>query len=327
MTLKDNFFYWQISLENPEPVQDKYYIFDELIIEDKDLIRKVERLRELIISYCVLLEKKSKVIEDIFKEIYSIIISIDKIQYHEFIAFWKVLDLSYSVFKKLPNKKDILKEILIEYCRRRRRHYDRIGYSNVTVQALYDVGTSRKKGSAANYKIIDMIKTNFHNSIHAKNFHELKSNNIAYCLPDRGDKTLFEVFCKKYNIKYEFGKQHQGKVLDFVLKIGKNIFLIEAKHMKEGGGAQNKQIVEIIDFIKYQEASDNIHYVTFLDGVYFNKFSKTYIQSSKIKRQKDDIIKNLERNKNNFFVNTIGLKSLFQDLEHENTPDGFNNFI
>ncbi len=318
--------YWQISLENPEPIQDEYYVFDELIIEDQELIRRVERLRELIISYCVLLEKKSEVIDEIFSEIYSIIISIDKIQYHEFIAFWKVLDLSYSVFKKLPNKRNILKGILTEYCNRRRKHYDKMGYSNVTVQALYDIGTSRKKGSAANNKIIDIIKNIFKNSIHAKNFYELENSYVAYCLPDRGGKAIFDKFCNKYKIKYEFGKQHQGKILDILLKMGEHIFLIEAKHMKEGG-AQDKQVVEIIDFIKYQEESDNFHYVTFLDGVYFNKFSKKHIQKSKIKKQKDDIVRNLEKNINNFFLNTAGLKSLIKDIEHENKSYDLNNFL
>ena len=103
--------------------------------------------------------------------------------------------------------------------------------------------------------------------------------------------------------------------------------LIEAKHMKEGGGAQNKQIVEIIDFIKHQEDSDDLHYVTFMDGVYFNKFSKAHIQQNKIRRQKEDIVKNLEKNKNNFFVNTAGLKSLFKDIEGENKSYGLNKFL
>lgn len=92
MALKRNIEYWQISLKNPEPAADEYYIFDEVIIEDKELIRKVERLRELIISYCVMLDKDKKATEKILDEIYEIITSIDKIQYTEFIAFWKALE-------------------------------------------------------------------------------------------------------------------------------------------------------------------------------------------------------------------------------------------
>jgi hypothetical protein len=52
MALKRNLEYGQISFKNPELVADEYYFFDEIIIEDQELIRKVERLRELIIRYC-----------------------------------------------------------------------------------------------------------------------------------------------------------------------------------------------------------------------------------------------------------------------------------
>ncbi len=122
MTLKRNIKYWQISLKNPEPTVDDYYIFDEVIIEDKELIQKVERLRELIISYCVMLEKDKKTAKKILNEIYEIIAFTYKIQYTEFVAFWKE-----------------------KYCSRRRKLYDKLGYSNITVQALYDSVVSRKK--------------------------------------------------------------------------------------------------------------------------------------------------------------------------------------
>lgn len=160
MVLKRNLEYWQISLKNPEAAVDEYYIFNEVIIEDKELIRKVERLRELIISYCVMLEKDKKAAGEILNEIYEIIISNDKIQYTEFIAFWKALDMSFSVFKKLPNHKIILAELLETYCLRRRQLYEKLGYSNVTVQALYDSGVSRKKGTAGIIKVLDLASKN-----------------------------------------------------------------------------------------------------------------------------------------------------------------------
>ncbi len=99
-----------------------------------------------------------------------------------------------------------------------------------------------------------------------------------------------------------------------VLKIGNNIFIIEAKHIKESGGAQDKQITELINFIKYQENIKNptIHYVSFLDGIYFNKFIKEIngntnnnkCKKNKIQSQMNDIISHLKNNKSNFFVNT-----------------------
>jgi len=317
MTLKRNIEYWQISLKNPEPAADEYYIFDEVIIEDKELIQRIERLRELIISYCVMLDKYKKAAEKILDEIYEIVTSIDKIQYTEFIAFWKVLDMSLSVFKKLPNQKVILAELLEKYCSRRRQLYDKLGYSNVTVQALYDSGASRKKGTAGIIKVLDLANKilNLRKDEHLETIREVRTRYRGYFLPDKRDKELFRLFCRRFNIAYQFGRGHQGKEPDIVLKIGHHFFIIEAKHIKESGGAQDKQIVEMIEFIKYSENSRFIHYLSFMDGVYFNNFIWAIPDNStKASRQKEDIEKYLRDNPSNFFVNTAGLKEIFNDL-------------
>jgi hypothetical protein len=317
MTLKRNLEYWEISLNNPEPVADEYYIFDEIIIEDKKLIQKVERLRELIISYCVMLDKDKKAAEKILNEIYEIITSVDKIQYTEFIAFWKTLDMSFSVFRKLPNQKVILTELLEKYCSRRRQLYDKLGYSNVTVQALYDSGASRKIGTAGIIKILDSASKilGLKKNEHLKTIEKVETCNRGYFLPDKEDNRLFELFCERFNITYQFGKDHQGKKPDIVLKIGDLFFIIEAKHIKESGGAQDKQIDEVIKFIKYSENSEFVHYLSFIDGIYFNNLIWIPPENStKINKQKEDIEKYLRDNPNNFFVNTVGLKEIFKDL-------------
>lgn len=314
MVLKENKYYWEVSLKNPEPAADDYYIFDQVIVYDKELIQKIERLRELIISYCVMIEKDEKSASKILDEIYEIIISIDKIQYTEFIAFWKTLDMSYSVFKKLPNQKFILEGLLQKYCERRRKLYDKMGYSNVTVQALYDNGASRKKGTSGIIKLIDLMQKTFGKIPHIKNLHTLMSVSIGYFLPDMGDESLFKEFCNKFKIEYKFGKEHQGKEPDMVLKLNNQFFIIEAKHIKESGGAQDKQIVETIEFIRYSEEDDNIHYLSFMDGVYLNNFILVKNNNSKVGGQKKAIEKYLYENKNNFFVNTAGLITCLKDL-------------
>jgi hypothetical protein len=324
MVLKPNLEYWKISLENPEPLIDDYYLFDKVIVEDQELIKKIERLRELIISYCIVVEKDKIVSEKILDEIYTIITSINKIQYTEFIAFWKVLDISFSIFSSLSQneQKDILAEILKRYCIKRRKLYDKLGYSNITVQALYDSGVSRKKGITGIAKVIDMVSNIFDvkdKNIHLKAIEELINTNFGYFLPDKSDKQLFKEFCRYYKVVYQFSKDHQEKYPDIVLKINDHFFIIEAKHIKETGGAQDKQIVEIIEFIKYSEKSESIHYVVFLDGIYFNNFinPKNSKIENKIKRQKEDIEKYLKENPNNYFVNTAGLKELFRDLKRK----------
>lgn len=317
MGMKENIYYWKKSLEFPEPVADPFYSFDELIVTDGKLIKKVERLRELIISYCVLSEKNVDAASEILNEIYDIMVSIDNIQYTEFVAFWKTLDISYSVFEKLLNQKAILKELLQKYCERRRELYDKMGYTNITVQALYDVGSSRKKGASGIDKIIDIIKSNIGSVPHAKDINALIKSSTACFFPDKGDKTLFRLFCEKMRIKYSFGKYHQGKEPDIVLKINNKFFIIEAKHIKESGGAQDKQIVELIEFIRYSERLDNVHYISFMDGVYFNNFSWVKDgDETKVNKQKRAIEKYLANNPKNFFVNTKGLLFLFRDIKN-----------
>lgn len=325
MTLQENIYYWELSLNNPEPILDDYYIFDDLIIKEEDLLEKSDELRELIITYCVLLEKQqqdSESAEIVYNDIYRILASVNNIQYHEFVAFWKVLDISYSVFNKLKKQKIILKEIIKKYCEKRRKYYDNLGYSNVTIQALYDVGTSRKKGNAANVKLTDLIKNAFSGAIQIKGISEIETYPVVYFFADRSGKPLFQEFSRKYSIKYEFGETHQGKICDVVLKVMDHFFLIEAKHIKEGGGAQDKQVAEVIEFIKYSEENEKIHYIAFMDGVYFNKFIGV-IKSTKVDRQKKDIGTNLSTKKSNFFINTYGLIELFKDIS--NVPDSSLN--
>jgi hypothetical protein len=317
MAIRENIYYWKKSLESPEQAADPFYSFDKLIVTDSELIKKVERLRELIITYCVLSEKTVDAASEILNAIYDLIVSTDKIQYTEFVAFWKTLDISYSVFGKLLNQKAILKELLQKYCERRRELYDKMGYTNITVQALYDVGSSRKKGVSGIDKIIDMIQKNMRNVPHAKDINTLMEFSTAYFSPDKGDKHLFRLFCKKIGIKYSFGKDHQDKEPDIVLKINDKFFIIEAKHIKESGGAQDKQIVELIEFIRYSEELENVHYVSFMDGVYFNNFSWAKEgDETKVNKQKKAIEEHLTNNPKNFFVNTSGLLSLFEDLKN-----------
>jgi hypothetical protein len=305
--------YWAISLKNPEPIIDEYYTFNKLIVQNQNLIQKVERLRELITTYCVLLEIDRQALGKVLDEIYTIALH-KNIQYTEFIAFWKTLDLSYSSFRQLPeqDRKLMLHKILEEYCKKRIKLYDELGYSNIVVQALYDSGVSRKKGKAGIEKITNLILQKLKNSQIFRTIDELRSQILGYFLPDK-NKVLFDEFMENYNIEYRFSQTYQGKLPDVVLKVVDQFFIIEAKHINETGGAQDKQIAELISFINQREPSQNIHYVAFLDGLYFNYFINPP-KGSKVSQQKEDIENCLKHNHSNFFVNTAGFVNLLQDL-------------
>lgn len=103
---------------------------------------------------------------------------------------------------------------------------------------------------------------------------------------------------------------------DVLFKNKKDLYIIEHKHMKEGGGGQNKQITEIINFISERESDKlKIHYVTFLDGIYFNLFIKSYNNvKTKIPKQIEHLEKSLQNNPNNYFVNTAGFIRLLKSI-------------
>ncbi|MBX0312734.1 MAG: hypothetical protein JHC31_13370 [Sulfurihydrogenibium sp.] len=331
--LRDNFYYWNESLKYKESIFDDSYFINQIIVNDEELINRVEKLRELIVTYCVLKEQgdTEAALQKIFNNILNLIESTKQIQYTEFVAFWKTLDISYSTFKNYSKeeKKDILKSILELYCKNRRKIYDGLGYTNTTVQALYDAGASRKKGRLGIKKIetlLENILKNILNSnpgylnteyLKVENLKDFEGKKICYLLPDsnKSDKEIFDDFIKRKHLDYRFGIDHQNKYPDIVIKICEHYFIIEAKHIKESGGAQDKQINEIIKFIEHSEKADNIHYVSFLDGIYFNKFFslKDKDNKNKVLSQIQHIENKLKDNKNNFFVNTYGLKLLIED--------------
>ena len=103
----------------------------------------------------------------------------------------------------------------------------------------------------------------------------------------------------------------QNKNPDIVFKKGNHFYIMELKTMKEGGGGQNKQVVEFALFIRFSEKDPNIHYITFLDGNYSNLLFRD--TSPKVTSQRNDILSALKNNPSNYFVNTKGLKQFFAD--------------
>jgi len=87
--------------------------------------------------------------------------------------------------------------------------------------------------------------------------------------------------------------------------------LCEAKHLNTSGGAQDKQIAELIEIISLKEQNKNISYVAFLDGSYSNVLLDDENGGDKLTTQRKEIKKYLLHNPQNFWVNTAGFKTLF----------------
>jgi len=317
MSLQRNVKYWRYSLEHPEPLADSYYTADYVIVNKSEVRASINKLRQAITSYHYFRgqsgTKAMKTRNQLINDIFHLLQNKPYIQYSEFVAFWKVLDISFSIFKNF-SKKDrgkILRDLLNEYCQRREDLYSQIGYSDTTIQVLYDSGRSRSKGQTGTTKIYDLIYQTIGDKIDLAQISsedDLGKSNFVF-VPT---KKLFGKFIETFKLKYKFGKTYPGKIPDVIFKICNHLFIVEAKHIKEGGGKQNDSIVELTQFINQKENFSNIHYLSFMDGIYFNLFNTSTQQ--KIKAQKEEIGKALSANPNNFFCNTKGFKELLKDL-------------
>ncbi|MFX1445322.1 MAG: hypothetical protein ACFFHV_18050 [Promethearchaeota archaeon] len=308
MVLKDNIEYWEISLTYPEVKDDPYYIHNEIIINDDLFVKKVEELRDLIRNYCD--SKNEEEREVIFDRIFLLIKNTENIQYHEFIAFWKAHDFTFSTYDTLmeSKKKEWLKDLLIKYCQERRELFDEFGYTNLIVQSLYDNSASKRTGGSTQKKIIDLIIDNFDHIQSVRNLSEFDSLGKCYFSLDSTTEELFITLCYRKNIELPFRKKNL-----IILKVGQIIIFIKANHIKEGGGAQNRKVDDLINFIDTTIDDKNFFLISFLDGFYFNRFIRED-STGKVKEYKENIMRFLKNHKNNYFVNTEGLNLLFKDI-------------
>ncbi len=312
----NNIEIFNISQDNPEPLFDPFYQKGELVIpktvdEKNTLTEKNALLIELISAFDVLLKMgkndSSPEIQNIVSQVTDIMSNTEKINYTAFSQFFMVYNSSYSVFQKISDKSKFIYEMLKKYCQERHRIYISHGYSNSILQVMSD-NYSHKRNSKTSI-------TKVQNILHSLGVHQcerhMSNEDNFYILPDKGDKWLFENFIQNNHIEMTSRYYDQGKLPDFLFKLKKDYFIMEMKTMKEGGGGQNKQIVEIANFIRYAEKDSHIHYVTFLDGMYANLIFID--ESPKIKTQRNDIISCLLNNVQNYFVNTAGFKALCRD--------------
>jgi hypothetical protein len=349
MPVRENAYYWEYSLKYPEPedLEEEAYIHDQLIVEDNDYLREVNNLRELLTTYCTLSKfsgdrssltqeekytqlpfndkphgNSSAIYEKILQEVDRIIMRVQNIQYTEFVAYFKCLGLSHSDYRKYADEQRriaLLEKILQKYCERRRELYDRLGYTYVTQQALYDSATSRTQGSSGIQKLRQLIERVSQDSgipiqeiIEASQFAKNSSKCSFHVVRTR--KNFLELKTA-IGFAYKYGQEKQSKIPDLMIWINDRLLILEAKHIRESGGAQDKQIGELIDFISQSEDKP-ISYVAFLDGRYFNRLIDPPPEG-KVREQRSDIEKALRKYPNNYFVNTSGLLKLLADLLSE----------
>lgn len=318
----DNIKVFELSLENKEPYIDKYYIKNNkpIITYDSQKLNTLMRADSIICdnisAYKIAVESKN--IEMQKTTLKNIILALDTngINLSEFTNYWAIKDMSYSVYKKTLKtetlKLDFLKNIIPEFIQDRHLLYKMHGYSFSTLQVVKDSKSHKGNGNAGSLKVTDILISLGLKHFDLNDIDLFTKSDKVYIYPDKVNKILFKKILEHYNIKFEWSQNHENKQTDFLLKIGDEIFIMEHKHMKESWWWQDKQMSEIISLISYKDI--NVHYISFLDGVYFNLLADNSIKSWKTFTQRKNILHYLNENKQNYFVNTFGFIKLIKDI-------------
>lgn len=322
MSKINNLKLFEFSLNNPEPIIDKFYLKNGNLIISKnpknstELMQQNIDLLESISAYSFAKKIKSpSTARTALKKILKIIKN-KNINYSEFVSFWSVLDISHSIFCKMSDKEKlkILKSITEKYIELRHGIYSTYGYTPTTLQVSKDAKAHKESGNLGIYKVSKILDSCGFKKTNNESIKKFISGKKKYIESDKRGKKLFKDLLEYYKIDFKWSSKKENKMPDFLIRYRNNIYIVEHKHMKEKGGGQDKQINEIISLIGQSENNEKIYYVSFLDGIYFNLFTNKTLNKGRVLSQLNNIKENLKNNKQNYFVNTAGFKKLLKKL-------------
>ncbi len=300
--IQSNLRYFEISKNNQEKLLDDFYVVDGKHPELDKYIENSKEIKNILITIRILQNKKEKqaVIDKYFLELSKIIGKFSNCS--EFACFVNACD---NIIDEAKNEITLLKEIAKRYFAKRVLNEM---VPEEWVQAILDTNSSRKKGKSGENKLIHILEEQgFKEVFDWEIFFE-----INYCVVKFSKKFNLKNVRKNLSIKIKTKKQN--KTLDLIIKAKDKIFLCEAKHLNTSGGAQDKQISELIEILGLSE-KNNISYISFLDGKYSNILLGNNRGGDKITTQRKEINKLLKNNPNNYWVNTAGFVNLISDLK------------
>ncbi|MFH1564561.1 MAG: hypothetical protein ABIC82_01800 [bacterium] len=300
--IQDNLHYFETSKNNQEKLLDDFYVFDEKHPDLNKYIENTKEIKNILITIRTLRSRKEKsvVVDKYFLELSKIIGKYSNCS--EFACFFNACD---NIIGEAKNEISLLKKITERYFVKRTLNEM---VPEEWVQAILDTNSSRKKGKCGEKKLIYILKRkNFEEVFNWDDF--LKSD---YCVVKFSKKFNLKNVRKNLDVKIKTKKQN--KALDLIIKAKDKILLCEAKHLNTSGGGQDKQISELIEILGLTE-KNGVSYILFLDGKYSNILLSDEGNGDKIVVQRKDIKKFLNKNPNNYWVNTAGFKSLISDLK------------
>jgi len=320
----------QELLADPHFSEQNPFIITQSRKETNDLLDAYQNLHEFIICYKNALKDKDTEGQSRFIAKIIELMKIENMNYAEFPCFWNVLDVSHSLFIKEMSdaeRVEFVKQALDLYLQKRYPAYASHGLSPSILQANCDSYAHKRNSNFAKNKLTLLLSnaglTHYDKVLSGREdntayFQRFRGDKAAYRVISSKNEVFFEGYLKYINENYEFLAGRKNKAPDFIINIGDQTYIVEHKHVKEGGGGQDKQIDELIEFITMQPSSDKVHYVSYLDGYYFNIMRKYLIQFQPQKGKKtpkpisqiNSIRNALNRISSNYFINTAGLKEL-----------------
>lgn len=304
--MKNNLHYFKISQENKEPHLDQDYFILEKHPELKKYLSGIKEIKEILITIKKLTNSKENksIIDKYFLELFEIFKN-NFSNCSELGCFVNACDTTRDLIQKDFESFKRITSLFIK----KRKLDDKVPEN--WVQAIIDSNSSRKKGDLGERKIINfLIKQGYKEVKEWNNFKKFNKCVARFSAEDFSTKNVRKILDLKIRTK------KQDKQLDLLIKNGKKVFLLEAKHLNTGGGEQDKQISELIEIISLPQERDDIFYVSFLDGTYSNLLLDKINKSAKKRlKQRKEIEKYLMKNPNNFWVNTAGFESLIKELK------------
>jgi hypothetical protein len=303
--MQNNQHYFKISQQNPEKLLDEFYIFDNKHPDLKKYITNTKEIKNLLITIKTLQSKKEKekIIDKYFRELQEILCDVSNCS--EFICFANACDNALEFVKK---DLDLLKEITKKYFDKRTLNEF---VPEEWVQAILDSKATARKGKCGEIKLLSILQKFGINEVKTWNdFFSQKKCVVQF-------SKIFNLNNVRKNLDIKIKTKKQDKKLDLIVKIQNKIFLVEAKHLNTSGGGQDKQISELIEILNLKEKKENIFYVVFLDGNYSNILLDSGKCGDKLKTQRKEIKKYLKNNARNYWLNTVGFKSLFSDIKNK----------
>ncbi|MEI6278392.1 MAG: hypothetical protein WCQ16_03280 [Verrucomicrobiae bacterium] len=304
--------------QNPEPFFDSYYSKNAqklIISRDKDAPNSLQKANALVRRNITALEALSGKGEQeaelkLAAEIVDALTTTG-INYSEFTSYWAVNDVSFSIYRQLRAEDRIrfVLEMAKSYIKSRHTLYSTHGYSDATLQVQADSFAHKRNGGQGQEKVLKMLREFQIIPYQGTDLEGFENSNNTVILPDSDARALFGSFLSRRKLSFRWGPSHENKRPDFLINTKRQFWIVEHKHMKEFGGGQNKQITEIIDFLAQAEECQDVHYVSFLDGILFNRIFLDK-GDEKAKTQRSSIMEKLGMYPGNYFINTAGFRYL-----------------